>query len=327
MVVEQETRPARYKYKWNPEELLYLSGHYGLLLDETIASNLGRSVGGITWAVRKLNLRRKDNLYTAAELARTLGIAEPVTVIGWHQRGWLKCRKGPLKAGLNRAWVFNEGTVAKFLRQHPWLVDLKSMPEHYFRSVVKREWERDPWYTTQQAAPLFGVKDGYTVGDYILRGWLPADKKPHGGQGHKAWIIRHSAIQEFLANDPRPQSNHYTISQARRKFLIEAGQAAMLAVAWIIKCPSCGQQVRIMAPPRLPGVEVRERFIRLYVNGSCEHGSYCLIPTETPKLAPLSRATRACRTAFKEENNLSVTKEQPLSNHMVTTKQSHGYYG
>lgn len=295
MVTEQEARPARYKHKWTPEELHYLSDHYGLLLDGTIACNLGRSVCGISWAARKLKLRRKDNLYTATELARVLGIAGSETVIGWVQRGWLKCRRGPLKAGLNRAWVFTEGTVAKFLRQRPWVVDLASMTEHYFRSVVEREWERDPWYTCQQAAPLLGVKADTTVQDYCSRGWLSADKNPQ--RGGRSWVIRHSAIQEFLANDPRPQSNHYTISEARRRFLIEAGQASMLTITWIIRCPRCRQQVRIMAPPQLRGAEVRERFIRLHVNGNCEHSSYCLIPTETPKPGPLSRATRARRAA------------------------------
>ncbi|GAJ03399.1 unnamed protein product, partial [marine sediment metagenome] len=205
-------KPARSKYKWTPEELEYLSDHYGLVSDKTIACNLDRSVYGVAWAVYRLRLRRKDNLYTATALARALGIAEPETVIGWVQRGWLKCRKGPVKAGLNRVWVFNEKTVVKFLRQRPWVVNLKSMPEHYFRSVIRREWERDPWYTCQQAAPLLEVKAACTVEDYIHRGWLPADKKPHGCHG--AWIVRLSAIQALLANDPRPLSNHSTNNEA-----------------------------------------------------------------------------------------------------------------
>ncbi|GAH29341.1 unnamed protein product, partial [marine sediment metagenome] len=114
-------KPARSKYKWTPEELEYLSNHYGLVSDETIAYNLDRSVYGVAWAAHKLKRRRKDNFYTATELARTLGIAKPERVIGWVRRGWLKCRKGPLRAGLNTVWVFNEKTVVKFLRQRPWL--------------------------------------------------------------------------------------------------------------------------------------------------------------------------------------------------------------
>jgi len=295
VVTEIVDKPARSKYKWTAEELEYVNDHYGVVSDKTIACNLDRTVCGLAWAARKLGLRRKDNLYTATELARTLGIAEPETVIGWVRRGWLKCRRGPLKAGLNRVWVFSERTVVKFLRQRPWVVNLRSMPEHYFCSVVKREWERDPWYTCQQAAPLLGVKAESTVEDYIHRDWLPADKKPHGWHG--AWIIRLSAIQALLANDPRPLSNHYTNSEARRRLLLEAGRASMLAVTWVIECPSCRQPVRITAPPRLRGAAVRERFIRLYVNGNCEHGSYCIIPTRAPRLAPLSRSTRARRKA------------------------------
>ncbi|GAI77550.1 unnamed protein product, partial [marine sediment metagenome] len=35
-------KPTRSGYKWTPEELEYVSTHYGLVSDKTIARNLNR---------------------------------------------------------------------------------------------------------------------------------------------------------------------------------------------------------------------------------------------------------------------------------------------
>lgn len=271
-------RAARSHYKWTPDELQYLSDRYGRVHDETIARNLGRSIYGMAYAAQRLRQRRKDNFYTANELARALGIPDSDTIIRWAQRGWLKGRKAPMK---QRVWMFTEKNIIRCLRQRPWLVDLECMPEHFFRSVVTREWESDPWYTTQQVAPLLEVKNHTTVHDYISRGWLPADKKPHGGPHGGAWVIRHSAIQSFLAKDPRPQSKHESFSEGRRKFLLATGQLSRSAIIWLMRCPRCGQQVMITAPPQLRrGAAVRQRFIDLYLNGNCEHGAHCVISAQ-----------------------------------------------
>ncbi len=292
MTTQIADKPARSRYKWTPEELEYLSNHYGLVSDKTIACNLNRSVYGVAWAAHRLGLRRKDNLYTATELARILGVAYTGRVIGWVRRGWLKCRRGPLKAGLNRAWVFNERTVAKFLRQYPWIIDLRSMPEHYFRSVVRREWERDPWYTVEQAVPLFGFTNSDAVYRYINRGWLLAERKPWGC--HRAWIIRHSSIESFLKNDPRPEHKYIAASTARKRFIVLSGRPSRLAVLWVIKCPSCGQEVTVTASPKLRGPRVRETFIELYANGNCTHGADCLISTY-PLVENIKRGEKAAR--------------------------------
>ena len=287
MVTQIVDKPARSHCRWTSEELHYVSDHYGLLSDGNIARNLGRSVHGVIWAARRLHTRRRDNFYNASELARTLGLTDGFCrkVIGWVERGWLKARKGPTAGGrkgksspLSRMWTFREPSIVKCLRQRPWLVDPASMPEHFFRSVVMREWDRDPWYTISQLRILLGAEN--TILRYIHRGWLVAEKKPCGGPNGGAWVIRDSAIRAFLENDPRPQSKFKAESEGRRRLFLESGRATRLAVVWLLKCPSCGQEVRVSAPPQLLGPQIRERFIRLYVNGNCQHGTECLISSE-----------------------------------------------
>lgn len=268
-------KPARSGKDWTPDELEFLSNNLGLMSDKELANRLQRSEIAI-WLAAKKKLhgqRRKDNFYTATEVARALGIPCLKRVVGWLERGWLQGKRAPWRQGLNYVWLFTEEDIVECLRRRPWLTNLKTMPEHYFRSVVREEWERDPWYTCEQVAPLLGVKTPDTVYLHIYRGWLPAEKKP-GGPHQGEWIIRRSAVQAFLNDDPR---DHRDYSASRRKGIIAAGHPSKLLTIWLIQCPSCGELVRITAPPQLRGPQVKERFIREYVNGNCEHAAECLL--------------------------------------------------
>lgn len=260
--------------KWAEEELQYLADRYGVVSDEVIMKKLGRSRRAIIIAARRKlgGLRRKDNFYTARELAKILGICDAKTIVWWRSKGWITGKRNSMRAGLSQVWHFSEGQVVRCLRRRPWLVDLQKMDEHYFRSVVKKEWERDPWFTSDEVASLLGIKSGDTIRRYIHRGWLSAEKKPGGPhQGH--WIFKKSAIDQFLSNDPRPDHERRAYSEARRKSILEAGRPSRIAVVWVIICPSCKEKVALTAPPHLKGPRVREVFLDLYVNGHCTHGA------------------------------------------------------
>ena len=296
MTTKTADKPARHFKHWKPDELEYLAENYGRICDKLLATRLQRKESAIiNTASRKRVVARTDNFYTAPTLAKLLGIPCPRQVLWWVKKGWLKGRQSAMSQGKKQLWRFSEWGVVDCLKQRPWLVDFKRIEEHYFRSVVIKEWERDPWYTVEQAAPLFGFTKPDAVYRYIHRGWLPAEKKPCLGTHEGVLIIRRSAIQAFLENDPRPQHKYVAASTARKRFIVSSGEPSRLAILWVIVCPSCGQEVRITASPQLRGPQVREMFIAQYVNGNCEHGSYCLIPTGTPELAPLSRATRLRR--------------------------------
>ncbi|MBA7542468.1 hypothetical protein ES705_34789 [subsurface metagenome] len=280
-------KPARAGKHWKPDELEYLADQYGLICDKTLAARLQRSESAIIKiASYKRVVARTGNFYTASALAKLLGIPCPRQVLGWVKKGWLKGRPSAMSQGKKRLWRFSEGGVIECLRQRPWLVVvmptrqwLISDYSHHFFYIIRKEWEKDPWYTVEQAAPLFGFTKPAAVYRYIHRGWLPAEKKPCLGSRDGAWIIRRSAIEAFLTNDPRPEHKFIAASTAKKRFIVSSGEPSRLAILWVIKCPACGQEVTITASPQLRGPEIRKKFAEIYVNGNCTHGGACLIET------------------------------------------------
>ncbi len=257
---------------WTERELDYLAEAYGLVADEKIAAHLGRSRNAIVIAAkRKLGgINRKAAFYCSQEVARVLRV-DSKTVVYWLGRGWLEGKRAPFKQGPYRVWSFSEEHILICLRRRPWLVDPAKMLHHYFRSVVEEEYGKDPWYTCDQAAPLLGRKDINAIHRYIRRGWLPAERKP-GGPHQGIWVIRHSAIQNFLANDPRPARLHRLMSQGRRETLMEKA-ATKVATVWELRCPLCHQVVEVRSSDLRHGPQVREAFVAVHNNGTpCHHG-------------------------------------------------------
>lgn len=281
MVRESKSRAKR---PWTKKELEYLSDHYGILPDDILAQRLDRPVGALkTTVTRKLKgVRRTGAFYTAIMLSAILGRKDPATVALWIKHGWLKATKGPPGAGRTKMWNINEDDIVSFLKQRPWLADMNQMEEHYFRSIVREEWKRDPWYSPKQIAPRLGVKTRESVWRYIHKGWLIADKQP-GGSEHRVWIIRESAIQEFLENDPRKQYKSEVSRAARIRTNIKLGIPVKLTTTWQLQCPSCGEQVSVTAPPWMLGRKVKEIFLVSYTKGGCNHGASCSIQHDCPK--------------------------------------------
>lgn len=270
-----DRRYLRAQKRWTPEELEYLAAKYGLVSDRAICRHLQRSPNAITIiSRRKLHSNRKMNFYSGRELARALGVPDSKTIINWALAGWIRVRKSVVRQGPFRVWLFREKNVAAFLKERPWLFDPKQMPEHYFRSIVRAEYERDPWYNCQEVAALLGVTTDDAIQRYINHGWLPAFKKP-GGPWQGKWIIRRSAIEKFLANDPRPKHKFETTSSNRKRAARKRGNPLRLSVVWSVLCPDCRQTVVVRANPGLKGPQVQQLFIYLYTNGTCSHGLVC----------------------------------------------------
>ncbi len=173
--------------------------------------------------------------------------------------------------GKYRTWRFEYEDIVACLQRRPWLVDLKRMGQSYFRSMVREVWEKDPWYNAYEAAPLLGLVDHNAVHRYIQRGWLNTERRAGAG-GLGEYVIRRSAIDEMLANDPRPDHIRFSLLKSRRKTWLKEGRAVSLMTLWVMKCPLCGHRVRIKADSKIFAPRLKELFIQQFATGSCTHG-------------------------------------------------------
>jgi hypothetical protein len=287
---------------WTKQELEYLADHYGALPNDVLARRLNRTEAAIKVAVtRKFRgLRRTGAFYTARMLTLILGRKNPRTVALWIKHGWLKATKGPPGAGRSKMWNITENDIVALLKQQPWLADIKRMEEHYFRSIIRDEWNRDPWYSSKQVAPRLGMKSQQAVWRYIRKGWLRAEKQLSGME-HRGWVIRESTIQEFLKNDPRKHYKSEICRAARTVANLRSGIPIKLSIIWQVQCPSCGDRVTVTAPPWMLGREVKEIFVASYTNEHCTHGSRCSIPTDCSNTIDFRRLALAASRAGASE--------------------------
>lgn len=270
---------ARAKREWTPRELEILSDKWGLVSDKELTRLLQRSPNAIkVAATRHLHQSRSQNFYTAKNVADELGLSCSKTIIFWVESHWLQGRRSKVRSGDFWRWMFTQGQIEDCLRAHPWLCDQRTMPLSYFRSIVREEYLKDPWYSCEEAAPLLNLGCTETVRRYCRRGYLKAVRKT-GGPWQGKLLIRRNEILKFLANDPRPGKSA-VISSQRQKLFYQRGAPLKLYSYWSILCQLCGQRVLVQAHPRLLGHQVQEQFHQVFTNGTCSHGVKCVVEKE-----------------------------------------------
>jgi len=218
---------------WTEDELEYLADNYGRKSAAEIAKHLGRTKNALKIAgYRKLKgLNQCSNIFTARGTAETLGVACSKTVVAWHNKGYLVGKRAPFCYGDYQVWWFEYEDLIKCLQDRPWLVDPKRMPESFFRPLVQEEWEKNRWYTKEEAGHFLGLADGNPIYRYIKAGWLPANRRPRGG-GMGEWIIRHSDLAEFQLHDPRPaHRKSQTVAGAITSHMEQAEKKAWKALS------------------------------------------------------------------------------------------------
>jgi len=225
-------RYAKKEPPWAPWELDFLHDNYGRISQEEICKVLNRSPNAQKIkAYRRFRMNQKTNIYTARAVGKELGLSCAKIVVAWHDRGYLQGKLAPFDNGANHVWFFDYDDIIECLRQRPWLCRLKRMPESYFRTVVREEWEKNPWYNRQEAAQFLGLVTNGPIYRYIQRGWLPAVRRPMGG-GKGEWILRHSDLAEFQLHDPRPaHRKSATVADAINTHMRQAEEKAFNALS------------------------------------------------------------------------------------------------
>lgn len=242
-----------YLPRWSREEDEFLEDHYSNMTIKTLCQKLGRSELAIILHKRRLGLHRTDGFYTAATLGEIFGI-DPKGVAWFAEQGWLKGSRAPYKQGNNHPWYFSEQNVRRFIRRYPWLLRLNKMTEHYFRSILWKEWKRDPWYSVKQAAKLLGCADD-TLLRHVHSGAVEAFKRQRDRKWG-IWWVRLSALQGFW--EKVKANKRQKSSEARRDYYLQHGLPTKLRTVWQLQCQDCGEVYSIEAPPRAHGSEVLE---------------------------------------------------------------------
>lgn len=242
-----------YLPRWTREEDEFLEDHYSIRTIKTLCQRLGRSEIAIIMHKRRLGLHRTDGFYTAASLGDIFGIDQK-GVAWFAEQKWLKGSRAPYKQGNNRPRFFSEQNVRKFIRRYPWLLRPEKMTEHFFRSLLLKEWRRDPWYSVKQAAKLLGCADD-TLLRYVHSGAVEAFKRQRDRKWGIFWV-RRSALEGFwekVKENKRQKSREARLNSYRRQ-----GLPTILYTAWQVRCPDCGEIFSVEAPPRVHGPQVLE---------------------------------------------------------------------
>jgi hypothetical protein len=273
---------------WTQDDLDYLGENLGTISDKAICKHLGRSINAIhIQCVRKLGINHKVNIYTAREAAKILGVACSKTITAWMRRGWIEGKKSSIRCGSGLMWYFTYEAIKKFCRTRPWMLKPTKMEESYFRSIVKEEYVKNPWYSIPKACRMVGVAyQSSAMAFYLKKKWLHPEKKPIEGGNHWTWIFLKSDIDQFLANDPR-RLRPLQATDTRRRKAFEAGRAIRIYSVWKMKCPKCHKTVRVKASPRLEGPAVKRLLLDKYGQGeNCTHKWMCQVEKELKPYKP-----------------------------------------
>lgn len=240
--------------EWTDAEDAFLRENVGRLSFEQLGARLKRSAIACTVRVKR-DLRldrtvRKANRETlnASDVARILGQDMHFVerqLIAW---GLLKAKKHEwLATNSAMQWAIRREDLVDFLLDYPWQYDRERITDPFFRRAADEAWNRDPLYSSDEAAALLGLKGGKSFVHLVLktlpkfmerrflvlrrRGRPGAKGKSLGGQHvfvHRSTLraIQRSGWQNYraVADDP----NRLTVDRAAKLLLQEPDYPAYL---------------------------------------------------------------------------------------------------
>lgn len=242
---------------WTPEQDAYLEEYYPQAKMTTLMRELGRTRRAIVYRRKKLGILRSDGGYSAKALADIFG-CDIHFVLAMVDEGYLVGQRAPYRRGNTIPHVFTEAQVLAFIRTYPWLLKPDTMEQaHIFRAAVREEWERDPWYTTHQAARLLGVH-GETLLRRVRLGELTAFRRVNSPRYSHCWM-RKSALDSFTRKDT-PEIRAKNTVKTMRNYRAGLGLPSRLYTVWEMVCRVCAETFQVKAPPKMYGPQVAEQF-------------------------------------------------------------------
>jgi hypothetical protein len=173
-----------YGRPWSEEDKEYLQEHWGRKSDMAIAETLSRPVGALTNQAKRLGINRRQNVWTATNVANLFGV-NIKTVVRWIDRGWIEGKKAPFGSGGQRgeyrAWSIDDESVETFVRRNGWAYDWRRMIEgEYLTRLARSIAKSDPWLTIDECAAALSLHRG-TVSRWTKEG-LPHRYRPKQSQ-------------------------------------------------------------------------------------------------------------------------------------------------
>ena len=209
---ELSPRERRYQPAWTPDEVEFLQENWGLTPEADIARMLGRTVLACLLKAKKLGLSRKQNFYTATDVAAIFG-AEAKAVARWIECGLLRGEKSCVAAGKNTAWQVLAEDLEIFVREQQ---------ETYSLYLPRISAERTPfWYNLAKEANLGVVPPKYRA---TARHWTPKDDlylEEHWGRVPDQQVYAH------LGRSPAAcKTRAHKLAITRREAVVSASEVA-----------------------------------------------------------------------------------------------------
>jgi len=123
---------------WSAEDEAYVEASFHHTSVKTLARKLGRSPTAVQLKAKRLGLRKYDEGYTALSLAEALGV-DPHWVLARIRSGKLRASRRHTERTAQQGgdgWLITDEAVVKFLRDHPYDIDLRKVDSLWFMDLI-----------------------------------------------------------------------------------------------------------------------------------------------------------------------------------------------
>lgn len=123
---------------WSAEDETYIEANLHHASVKTLAGKLGRSPTAVKLKAKRLGLRKYDEGYTACSLAEALGV-DPHWVLARIRSGRLRASHRHTERTAQQggdSWLITDEAVVKFLRDHPYDIDLRKVDSLWFMDLI-----------------------------------------------------------------------------------------------------------------------------------------------------------------------------------------------